>query len=114
MKFLIQTTGVNIDNGLRDYVERRGQFALTRLSDRISRVEVHLSDINGPRGGLDKHAKVCVRLNGAPDAIVEDTDGDIRLLVDRALSRAGRLVAKRIERGNQVARERFAAVELTA
>ena len=37
-------------------------------------VAVRLSDINGPKGGLDKHCHLQLRLRGLPDIVVKDTE----------------------------------------
>ena len=47
---------------LTAHVERRLRFALTRFSGRIGRVNVFLTDQNGPRGGIDKTCRIVVRL----------------------------------------------------
>lgn len=82
----------------REQIRRRASFALSRLQARISRVEVRLSDINGTRGGVDKQCRVLVSLTHGPAAVVEDLDADLPALIDRALARAGRVTAKRVER----------------
>ena len=38
---------------LHDLTERRVRFALRRLGWVVPRVEVQMSDVNGPRGGVD-------------------------------------------------------------
>lgn len=43
---------------LRDLAERRVRFVLRRLSRLVPRAEVQLSDLNGPRGGVDKRCQV--------------------------------------------------------
>lgn len=39
---------------------------LDRISSRLTRVEVHVGDINGPRGGVDKRCAIEVRPAGMP------------------------------------------------
>ena len=52
---------------VKDVVER----ALDRFSDRITRVEVHLSDLNGKKGGHeDKRCMMEVRLEGRQPSAV--------------------------------------------
>ena len=47
--------------------------ALARFSDRITRVEIHLSDENGARGGIeDKRCMVEARLEGRQPIAVTD------------------------------------------
>ncbi len=98
MQIDIQTFRLALSPAHREQIRRRASFALSRLQARIARVEVRLSDINGTRGGVDKQCRVMVTLTHGPAAVVEDLDADLPTLIDRALARAGRVAAKRIER----------------
>lgn len=109
MKISIQSSGVPIDTELRAHAERRTIFALSRLSDRIARVDIHLRDENGPRGGVDKRCTVQVHLLNTPAAIIDEMDGDWHALIDRAMGRAGRLVSKRVDRSFGLQRGRRTA-----
>ncbi len=57
-----------------------------------------LSDENGPRGGEDKRCRVRVGVDGPQDVVVEDVESDLYIAIDRAADRAGRVVARRLER----------------
>jgi hypothetical protein len=50
---------------LRDLTERRVRFVLRRLGWLVPRAEVQMSDVNGPRGGIDKRCQVELRTDGA-------------------------------------------------
>jgi hypothetical protein len=43
---------------LRDLSIARVRFALRRLASGVPRAKVQLSDVNGPRGGVDKRCQV--------------------------------------------------------
>jgi len=45
---------------------------LARFSDRITRVELHLSDVNADRGGEDKRCVIEVRPNGLDPVVTSD------------------------------------------
>ncbi|MDX1253120.1 MAG: HPF/RaiA family ribosome-associated protein [Gammaproteobacteria bacterium] len=98
MQIDIQTHGFVLTQGLRTHVEQRLRFALTRFQNRVARVAVHLSDVNGPRGGVDKHCQLQVRLRGLPDIVVKDTEADLYVAVGRATERAGRTLARYLRR----------------
>ena len=98
MQINIQAHKFNLTNSLRNYANRRLRFALTCCNDYIHRVEMRLSDINGPRGGADKHCHLHIILSGLPDVVVEDTELDLYVAIDRATDRAGRAVIRKIER----------------
>ena len=98
MRIDIQGRGFSLTAPLLDHTRRRLRFALTRTSDRIKRVVVRLGDTNGPRGGEDKFCRMQVYLEGAPPVLIEDAGADLYAVIDRVAERAGRNVAKRVDR----------------
>lgn len=75
---------------LRDLAERRVRFALRRLGWLVPRAEVQLSDVNGPRGGVDKRCQVALSADGVGPLVVTSVARDWRTALDRALARAAR------------------------
>ena len=106
MRIDIQGQRFRLTAALLEHTERRLRFALTRTSDRIKRVVVRLGDANGPRGGVDKLCRIEVVLHDAPAVLIEDAGADLYAVIDRAAERAGRNVAKRIERLREDVRPR--------
>ena len=98
MRIDIQTSGFILTDGLRGHAERRLQFALSWANHDVRKVAVRLSDINGPRGGNDKRCQIQIRLAGGQDVVIEDTEADLYVAIDRAADRADRAVARRLER----------------
>ena len=103
MQVDIQSRGFTLTNGLRDYLTKRLAYGLTGGDAAIGRVIVRLSDINGPRGGEDKRCHIEVRLRGMPDVVIEDTEADLYMAIDRATERAGRALMRRLERRREFA-----------
>lgn len=80
-------------------LRKRLEYSLGRFGPRIQRVTASLSDLNGPRGGVDKQCLITIRLLGERRAIVvEDIDADSMVAIGRAAERAGRAVARAVER----------------
>ncbi len=98
MQIDIQARNFSLTSALRNYIERRLGFALSSRDDRIRRVMVRLSDINGPRGGADKCCHIQVVLPQLTDVVIEDTEVDLYVAIDRAADRAGRTVGRRLAR----------------
>lgn len=98
MQIEIQARNFSLTNALRGHIERRLGFALSTRDDRIQRVIVRLSDINGPRGGQDKCCHIRVVLPQLADVVIEDTEEDMYTAIDRAADRAGRTVGRRLSR----------------
>ncbi|HEV2080181.1 MAG TPA: HPF/RaiA family ribosome-associated protein [Allosphingosinicella sp.] len=88
---------INTDNQIHsgadvnERLEGRVRDKLKRFEERLTRVEVHISDVDGPRGGGDdKRASVEARPTGlAPVAAVADANS-----VDAAVSSAATKVAR--------------------
>ena len=75
---------------LRTLTERRVRQALKRLAWLIPRVRVHLSDINGPRGGIDKRCQIELTTDGGKPVVVTSLARDWFSALQSALTRATR------------------------
>ena len=91
---------------MREEVKRRSHFALGRFSDVIRQVTVHLADVNGPGGGIDKNARIAVLLKPAEQVVAEATDVTVMAALDRTCYRIKRLVTRAVERRNKTANTR--------
>lgn len=97
MKLQVRGSNVDVTEVLRAHVTRRLRFALGRFEDRIGRVLVRFTDVNGERGGADKRCRIEVALR--PRTVrVDDTDADLFVAVDHAAGRVSRSVARALER----------------
>lgn len=103
MRIDIHTQGFTLTPGLRDHVEKRLAYALSHGDDRITRLSVRLSDINGPRGGDDKRCLIEARLKQTAAVVIEDVEADLYVAIDRAAERAGRALSRRLERRREFA-----------
>lgn len=94
----IRARGFELTEGLRQHTERRLSFALGWASYDVRKVAVRLFDINGPRGGEDKCCRIQVILPKTQDVVIEDTEADLYVAIDRAAERVERSVTRRLER----------------
>ena len=90
----------------RDLTERRVRFVLRRLGWMVPRAEVKMSDVNGPRGGIDKRCQVELRTDGAGSLVVASVANDWRAALDNALARAARFLMRLWRRGSDSRRMR--------
>ena len=107
MRIEIQARGFALTECLREHAERRLQFALSWVGVRA--VRVCLFDVNGPRGGNDKRCRIQIPMRGAPNVVVEDSESDLYLAIDRAADRTERTVARRLGRWREHRHQRLAA-----
>lgn len=97
MQIDIKTHRFSLTEALCSHARRRLHYALSSIAEPIQRVIVRLSDVNGPRAGMDKRCRLQLVLAGLPDVIVEDTQADLYVAIDRASDRAGRTLLRRLE-----------------
>lgn len=91
---------------LRDLTERRVRFVLRRLGWLVPRAEVQMSDVNGPRGAIDKRCQVELRTAGAGSVVVASVASDWRTALDDALARAARFLLRLWRRSSDSRRMR--------
>lgn len=84
--------------GIESFANTRLLFALSRFDQKIDRVVLTLRDVNGPKGGVDKECKIQIMMHRGKDIIITDIDSEGRACIARAAERAGRTVARRMER----------------
>ena len=97
----IQARQFRLTRALREHVLRRLRFALDASRPEVLRVRVRLFDENGPRGGEDKRCRIQLTLARAPALLVEDSEADLYVAIDRAADRAGRTLARQLARGRE-------------
>lgn len=109
MQILVQADGTTSAADLRPLVVRRLRFALLRLRTRVISVRVRFADVNGPRGGLDKCARLQLVLAHGSCAVLHDRDRRWPDLIDRLVDRAARAVVRLADRtrtGRRTPRDR--------
>jgi putative sigma-54 modulation protein len=97
MQVDIQSLGFSLTPALSDYAGKRIDYSLSFASDRIARLIVRLSDINGRRGGKDKRCLLELRLKGATGIVIEDVEADLYAAIDRATDRARRALVRKLD-----------------
>jgi putative sigma-54 modulation protein len=110
MQFDIQTRGFSMTDSLLNHTQRRLLFSLTFFKNKINRVIVRLSDVNGPRGGSDKRCHLQFKLEGLPDVVIEDTEVDLYAAIDRSIDRARRAVARKVDRQKKLLKKNSTVV----
>lgn len=83
---------------LRAHAERRACFRLSRFGSDVRFIDVCLTDVNGPKGGLDKECQVQARGNFIGKITLRETSADPFAAVDAAVDRLARTVGRTLER----------------
>lgn len=81
------------DESLAQHVEQVVGEALARFGDRVARVEVHLSDANGGKGGSnDKRCMMEARLEGLQPAAATADAPNVRAAINGAAKKLQRVL----------------------
>jgi hypothetical protein len=97
---------------MRELSIARVRFALRRLRALVPRAKVQFSDVNGPRGGVDKRCQVELKTDSAGTVVIASLARDWRTALDRSLSRATRVLTRSLQRSQKPARGRSARLAL--
>ena len=81
--------------------EQRVRFVLRRLSWLVPQASIRLSDVNGPRGGVDKRCQVEFSTQGSGRIVSTAMAADWRTALEGALSRAARRIVRSLQRGQE-------------
>ena len=99
---------------LREPSLERVRFVLRRLSFLVPRARVQFSDVNGPRGGVDKRCQVELSTEGAGTVVIASLARDWRTALDRSLTRATRVLRRSLQRNQKANRARSAKPDINS
>ena len=100
----IRTTGVELTREDRAYIKRRIEAKVRKFEQAVDEVSVRLSDVNGPKGGVDKVCRAKVLIPRLPSVLVERRDRSARAAVDGTMDATERAVRKILGRRRRAPR----------
>jgi putative sigma-54 modulation protein len=106
MNLVLKAHDIALTQPIRTYIERRVRMVMGRFGSKIERVSVRISDVNGPRGGVDKLCRIETRFWGRLPVVVEDAAVDLRQAIDRSIRRMGRATSRVAARRLEIPRDR--------
>ena len=89
---------IDADLELRSSVEATVSETLDRFGERLTRVEVHLTDVNANKGGRDIRCVMEARAAGFNPVMVDDLARDVDAAVRNAARKLERALETRFER----------------
>ena len=98
MNLHIQSKTFSLTGALKQYVKRKVDSVIQQRADHIQRINVNLSDINGPHGGIDKRCQVHLVIPRMPDIVIQDTQANLYNAIDSAISRAKVALSRKLAR----------------
>ena len=97
---------------MRELSVQRVRFALRRLSSYVPRAKVQFTDVNGPRGGIDKRCQVELSTAKAGTVVIASLASDWRTALDRSMGRATRVLTRSLQRVQKPMRDRSAKLAI--
>ena len=94
----VRLIGVELDDDQQAYVRQKLGMKLGKFATSIERVSVRVTDMNGPRGGVDQVCNVKVVLSGLPSVVVERRHSALHAAIDDALRATEQAVRKNVRR----------------
>lgn len=97
---------IELSDAFSSHIHRSLEKVDRRFGDWLTRTEVFIKDINGPKGGVDKHCTLEARPRGSEPVVIDHQDEDVYTCVTRAAGKLEKALARR--RGQLEAREKHA------
>lgn len=101
MKVQLNTDNhVDGGNAMAQHVETVVEDALGRFGSRVSRVDVHLSDVNAAKSGSgDKHCTMAARIDGHEPLAASDEADNMHSAINGAARKLQRVLESALARG---------------
>lgn len=94
MHINIQSRHFSLTPALNEHVQSKIRLTLGRFEHKIMRIDVNLSDVNGPKGGEDKCCKIIVKPNNSAAIVVADTAIDMYDAINSCSKRVKRTIRR--------------------
>lgn len=104
MHILIRSKGFPMTEAIDNYVRSRVNFILSRFGNVVKKVEAFVSDINGPKGGIDKACLVKIKTDQRSELIIKGLEADLYTAINRALSRAKQSLKRHTQQARKLRR----------
>lgn len=98
MQVEVAFSGIDSPSLIRYHFVDRVQRSLERFRQYVQIVRVHVEDINGPKGGVDKQCRLILQLRNIPEIVIQDRDSSLCTLLDRVTDRATHSLSRKVER----------------
>lgn len=95
---------VHLSEAFSEHIRKSLSKVDRRFGDWLTRTEVFVKDVNGPKGGVDKHSRFEARPRGLDPVVIDHQDKDPYICIARGAEKLERALerrrGKRAERGH--------------
>ena len=107
----IRAFGIDVNQNARASIRQKIGRKFKKFTGSIERMSVRLTDVNGPRGGVDHACRIKVVLRNLPSVVYEKQDAALDAAVGGALAGAERAVRRTLQRRRNEPIRRWARME---
>ncbi|MDJ0698650.1 MAG: HPF/RaiA family ribosome-associated protein [Woeseiaceae bacterium] len=107
MNINCRATGFEITGAIDMFLREQLSSALQRFSDNVVEVDVFMKDANGPKGGVDKHVLIRVRLRNRHRIVLEVVHENLYAAIKIGARKTRRAVRRRLRRSGRILRRRW-------
>ena len=83
---------------VRSETERLAEARFGRFQRAVQSVRASVTDVNGPRGGVDIRCRLLVTLRRGHEVVIDETAASVREALSAAFERAGYAVSRQLDR----------------
>lgn len=83
---------------VHEAVDHLANTRFNRFASAIREVRATVTDLNGPRGGVDIRCQLYVTLGKGQKVVIQETAASVREAISIAFDRATRTIARRMDR----------------
>jgi ribosomal subunit interface protein len=98
MELDIRGISMELTESIDTHVRNRLTKDLSHFAARVRKVTVRVSDVNGPRGGMDKRCHMEATATGVEDAHADEVDSDLYRAIDQASTRLRKHLTRLIDK----------------
>lgn len=104
MKIDIRSNNVQIGSAFKSRVKDKIRRLFLRSGSKIENVVISLSDVNGPKGGLDKQCKIQLKIDGAGSILTSSRHQSVYQAFAASMRKAGIALSRTQEKARSIKR----------
>jgi len=106
LSFELHSPDISLPPDVAEYARDKLRAKLEKFGRRVMDVVVHVKDMNGGKGGIDKGCHMEAHLAGLEPVNVEERHEDLRAVIDIAAERLEETVHRHLQRNQTLRRDR--------
>jgi putative sigma-54 modulation protein len=107
MNIQVNFRNIKKSNAAIKRISGRLSLAFARTQDAIQSVSIMISDVNGPKGGVDKLCRILIKSAQLPDIVITENQTRISTAIDRCIARARQSLSRKLKRNKQSLQQRM-------